>query len=90
MNKQDLLLKVGENHEDLSKKKVAEIVGEVFDAMSGALQGGDKVAWPGFGTFSVTERAARKGRNPRTGDPIDIKASKGVKFKLSSTMKEKL
>ena len=90
MNKQELLVKVAGQHDDLSKKKVAEIVGDVFDAMKGSLQGGEKVAWPGFGTFNVNERAARKGRNPRTGQPIDIAASKTVKFKVSSTLKDSL
>lgn len=53
-------------------------------------KGDDKVAWPGFGSFSTTSRPARTGRNPRTGDPVDIAASKVMKFSASSTLKTAL
>ena len=49
-----------------------------------------KIAWPGFGSFSITKRAARKGRNPQTGAPVKIGASKAMKFTPSSTLKAAL
>lgn len=52
--------------------------------------GGNKVAWPGFGSFSTSSRPARTGRNPRTGDPVQIAASKVMKFSASSTLKTAL
>ncbi|MBD3260209.1 MAG: DNA-binding protein [Candidatus Altiarchaeales archaeon] len=90
MTKQELIVKIADNHDDLSKKKVEQVVGDVFNTISGSLQEGEKISWPKFGTFQVTERAARKGRNPRTGETIDIAASKGVKFKVSSSLKDVL
>ena len=51
---------------------------------------GDKVAWPGFGSFSTTKRPARTGRNPQTGAPVDIAASTAMKFTASSTLKSTL
>lgn len=54
----------------------------------GALQGGDKVPLVGFGTFAVSERAARSGRNPQTGEPVEIPARKAVTFKAGSALKE--
>ncbi len=64
--------------------------GKALDAMMGAvtssLKKGDRVSFPGFGTFSVSSRKARKGRNPRTGQEIMIKAKKVVKFKPSSKL----
>jgi len=90
LTKQEFLTKISEKHADLSKKQVADLVGDVFEMISTSLQAGEKVAWAGFGTFSVTERAARKGRNPQTGEELQIKASKSVKFKVSGTMKDKL
>lgn len=90
MTKQELVAKVSSMHDDLSKKQVEDVIGNVFNTISSGLQEGEKVSWPKFGSFSVTERAARKGRNPRTGESIDIAASKGVKFKVSSSLKDVL
>jgi len=72
-------------------KKVAEqAVAKVFDSIMDAAKAGDKVAIAGFGVFDVRERAARKGRNPQTGEPVDIAASKSVGFKPAKAFKDML
>ncbi|MDQ0058199.1 MULTISPECIES: HU family DNA-binding protein [Paenibacillus] len=87
MNKTDLIAKVAELT-DLSKKDATKAVDAVFDAISDALQSGDKVQLVGFGNFEVRERQARKGRNPQTGDPIEIAASKMPAFKPGKSLKD--
>ncbi|ANY68857.1 HU family DNA-binding protein [Paenibacillus algorifonticola] len=87
MNKTDLINKVAELS-DLSKKDATKAVDAVFDAISDALQGGDKVQLVGFGNFEVRERQARKGRNPQTGLEIDIPASKIPAFKPGKSLKD--
>ncbi len=87
MNKQDLVSTVAEAA-DISKAKAALAVDSVIDAIKSSLQGGDDVRLVGFGTFSVAERAATTGRNPRTGEPIKIPASKQPKFKAGKELKE--
>ncbi len=72
----------------ISKKEAEAALKSVTAAISGALAGGEDVALVGFGTFSVSERAARAGRNPRTGETIQIAASKGVKFKAGKALKD--
>ena len=59
---------------DISKAAAGRAVDAVFDGIAGSLKGGDSVTLVGFGTFSVSDRAARSGRNPRTGETIQIKA----------------
>jgi DNA-binding protein HU-beta len=87
MNKSDLINKVAEVT-DLSKKDAAKAVDAVFDAISEALQSGDKVQLVGFGNFEVRERSARKGRNPQTGEEIDIPASKVPAFKPGKSLRD--
>jgi DNA-binding protein HU-beta len=87
MNKTDLIAKVAEMT-DLSKKDATKAVDAVFDAISEALQNGDKVQLVGFGNFEVRERSARKGRNPQTGEEIDIPASKVPAFKPGKALKD--
>lgn len=87
MNKQDLVSKVAETA-DISKTKAASAVDAVIDAIKGSLKKGDDVRLVGFGTFSVANRAATTGRNPRTGEPIKIPASKQPKFKAGKDLKE--
>jgi DNA-binding protein HU-beta len=65
---------------ELRKTEASKAVDAVFDAIAAALKGGDEVRLVGFGTFSVTSRAASEGRNPRTGEKIKIAASKQAKF----------
>jgi len=75
MNKQDLVANVADAA-DLPKSKAAAAVDAVVNAIKGSLKQGDAVRLVGFGTFSVADRAATTGRNPRTGEPIKIPASK--------------
>lgn len=87
MNKQDLVSNVADSA-DISKAKAAIAVDAVLDAIKVSLQGGDDVRLVGFGTFSISHRAATTGRNPRTGEPLPIPASKQVKFKPGKELKE--
>lgn len=87
MNKQDLVSTVAEAA-DVSKAKAALAVDAVIDAIKSSLSGGDDVRLVGFGTFTVAQRAATTGRNPRTGEPIKIPASKQPKFKAGKELKE--
>lgn len=87
MNKSELIAKVSENAE-LSKKDATQAVDAVFQSISGALQSGDKVQLVGFGNFEVRERSARKGRNPQTGEEINIPASKVPAFKPGKALKD--
>lgn len=87
MNKQDLVSKVADKA-DISKIKAAAAVDAVIDAIKASLKKGDDVRLVGFGTFSVSKRAATTGRNPRTGEPIKIAASKQPKFKAGKELKE--
>jgi len=86
VNKQDLVAKVAEKA-DISKQKAAQAVDAVIDTIKGSLKKGDDVRLVGFGTFSVAQRAATTGRNPRTGEPIKIPASKQPKFKAGKDLK---
>jgi len=87
MNKQDLVAKVA-SAADISKAKAADAVDAVIDSIKSSLKKGDDVRLVGFGTFSVAKRAATTGRNPRTGEPIKIPASKQPKFKAGKDLKE--
>jgi DNA-binding protein HU-beta len=75
---------------ELKKADATKAVDSVFEAISAALKKGDEVRLVGFGTFSVQAREASEGRNPRTGDKIQIAASKQAKFKAGKTLKEAL
>jgi DNA-binding protein HU-beta len=87
MNKSELIEAVAQNA-DLSKAAAARAVDAVVQAITAALKEGDQVTLVGFGTFSVRERAARSGRNPRTGDSIEIRASKVPSFKAGKALKD--
>ncbi len=80
MNKGDLISKVAESA-GISKAQATQALNTTLDAIGGALKDGDKVTLIGFGTFSVSHRAERKGRNPRTGETITIAGKNLVKFK---------
>ncbi len=87
MNKTELITKVAEMTE-LTKKDATKAVDAVFASISDALQDGDKVQIIGFGNFEVRERSARKGRNPQTGEEIEISASKVPAFKPGKALKD--
>ncbi|MDX2379405.1 MAG: HU family DNA-binding protein [Acidimicrobiia bacterium] len=74
----------------VSKAQAETTLDAFFDYVVSQAKAGDKVAWPGFGSFSTTERSAREGRNPQTGDTIQIKASTAMKFSASSALKSSL
>lgn len=87
MNKQDLIAAVVEAT-GLGRSDATGAVEAVFDTVSGALKRGDEVRVVGFGTFSVSKRAASTGRNPRTGEPMPIEASTQPKFRPGKTLKD--
>ncbi len=87
MNKNDLVTAVAEST-GLSKADCTKAVDGVFDAITDSLKAGTEVRLVGFGTFEVRRRAASKGRNPRTGEAIDIPASNQPKFKAGKGLKD--
>ena len=87
MNKNDLVAAVASGA-GLSKADAGKAVDSVFDSIAGALQNGADVRLVGFGTFSVTHRKASTGRNPRTGESIQIPASNQPKFKAGKGLKD--
>ena len=86
MNKTELINAVAETS-GLSKKDATKAVDAVFESITEALKNGDKVQLIGFGNFEVRERAARKGRNPQTGEEMEIPASKVPAFKPGKALK---
>jgi DNA-binding protein HU-beta len=89
MNKQDLVNLVSEKT-GISKEAAGKAQKAVIEAISSALEKGDSVSLIGFGSFKVIERAAREGRNPSTGEKMQIPASKGVKFTPGKVLKERV
>lgn len=87
MNKSELIDAVAESA-DLSKADATKAVDAFASTVTDALNQGDQVTLVGFGTFTVRERAARTGRNPRTGETIDIPASKVPGFKAGKALKD--
>ena len=87
MNKSELVANVAEKS-GLTKKDAEKAVAAIFASIQGALVEGDKVQLIGFGTFEVKDRAARKGRNPQTGEELEIKASKNPVFKAGKALKD--
>lgn len=73
---------------DLSKKDAGDAIDAVIETITKHLKKGERVQLPGFGSFSISERAARTGRNPATGATIHIPASKSVRFKMGKDLKE--
>ena len=87
MKKAELVEAVAEKA-GLTKADATRAIEALFDTVKTAMVKGERVAIPGFGTFSVGERAAREGRNPRTGETVKIAARKAVSFKAGSALKE--
>jgi DNA-binding protein HU-beta len=87
MNKTDLVKAVSTQAE-LTQKDAARAVDAIFETISNTLAKEEKIQLIGFGTFEVRERSARKGRNPQTGEEIEIAASKGPAFKPGKELKE--
>ena len=89
MNKVELVEAMAKKA-DISKKDAEAALKAFISSVEGALKKGDKVQLVGFGTFEVSKRAARKGRNPQTGEEMKIKASKTPKFKAGKAFKDAL
>ncbi len=89
MNKAELIAAVAENA-DMAKKDAEKAVKAFVDVITEELKKGEKVQVVGFGTFEVSERAERKGRNPHTGETMEIAASKAPKFKAGKALKDAL
>jgi len=88
MNKAELIDAIAARVDGVSKAKVGEVLDETLGVIRGALVKGGQVALVGFGTFSTGKRAARTGRNPRTGATIKIAAAKTVKFSAGKGLKD--
>lgn len=89
MNKAELVAKIADDA-GVSKTQANAALDSLIEAVTKTLKGGGKVTLVGFGTFSVTKRAARIGRNPQTGATIKIKAKKVAKFKAGKELASKL
>ena len=89
MNKAELISKISEDA-GITKTQANESLNSFIEAVTKTLKGGGKVTLVGFGTFSVSKRAARNGRNPQTGAVIKIKAKKVAKFKAGKELSAKL
>lgn len=89
VTKKDLAKALSES-EEITLKKAQEIVNALLDAISKDLEAGNEVDLAGFGKFEVKERAARTGMNPRTKEPVEIPASKQVKFTAKKALKDLL
>lgn len=92
MTKAELVEKVATvlKHRDISKAAINEISDAVFETLSKGIKKDKRFTYPGFGTFTIRSRKARKGRNPQTGESINIPASKTVGFRPSPEFKESL
>ena len=89
MNKSDLIAAAAERS-GTTKKDAEQVLSAAFDLIAAQLQKGEKVQISGFGTFEVKDREARVGRNPHTGESVQIPASKVPAFKASKTLKDKI
>ena len=87
MNKSELAAAVAEKI-DIQKKDSEKLVSAVFEAMTEALKNGEQIRLVGFGSFQVKERAAHTGRNPSSGEAIEIPASRTVQFKTGKLLKD--
>ena len=88
--KADIVDYIADNVEGISKRQATEAFESAIEAIVMHLEKGDRVQVPGFGSFSISERAARTGRNPKTGESIKISASKNIRFKAGKDLKDSL
>ena len=87
MNKSELIDAIAK-HADISKAAAGRALDAAVNAITGSLKKGDIVTLVGFGSFYISKRTARQGRNPRTGDPIRIRAAKVPKFRAGKALKD--
>ena len=90
MTKSELIARLAEQNPSLYHRDLEQLVNTVFETITKALEDGDRVELRGFGAFSVRERKARIGRNPRTGEPVDVEAKRMPFFKMGKGMRERL
>lgn len=90
MIRSELVQKLCEDHPDLTMKEIERVIAAFFDSITQQLQQGGRVELRGFGAFSTRERDARKGRNPRTGDTVEVAAKRVPYFKPGKEMRERL
>ena len=90
MIRSELVQKLCDDHPDLTAKEIERVVSAFFDSIISQLQQGGRVELRGFGAFSTRERDARKGRNPRTGDTVEVSAKRVPYFKPGKEMRERL
>ncbi len=88
MTKSELIQRLAERNPHLYLRDIEKIVETIFDEISGALVGGDRVELRGFGAFSVKHRDARTGRNPRTGETVQVEAKRLPFFKAGKALRE--
>ena len=90
MTKSELIARLAEQNPSLYHRDLEQLVNTVFETITKALEDGDRVELRGFGAFSIRERKARIGRNPRTGEPVDVEAKRMPFFKMGKGMRERL
>ena len=90
MTKRELIEKLADQIKDLSLKDAEIIVNTVFDTMTEALAAGDRIEIRGFGSFQVKDRRSREGRNPRTGDKVEVDSKRVPFFKVGKELKERV
>ena len=89
ISKADIVDKVADSAE-VSKADAERVLDSFFDAASSAMRAGDEVSWPKFGKFSQSQRKARIGRNPATGEPVNIAAARAPKFTAAAALKSEV
>ncbi|MBM2577570.1 integration host factor subunit beta [Jannaschia sp. Os4] len=90
MIRSELIQKIADDNPHLTQRDVEKIVNTIFEEITEALIGGDRVELRGFGAFSVKEREARMGRNPRTGEPVEVEAKHVPFFKAGKLLRDRL
>jgi len=90
MIKSELIQRIAQENPHLYQRDVERIINTIFNEIGSALARGDRVELRGFGAFSVKERPARTGRNPRTGDPVNVDAKRVPFFKTGKELREQL
>ena len=90
MTKSELIARLAEQNPSLYHRDLEQLVNTVFETITTALEDGDRVELRGFGAFSVRERKARIGRNPRTGEPVNVESKRMPFFKMGKGMRERL
>jgi len=90
MTKSELVELVAEAHDQITRREAEVVINEVFDAISGALSSGGRVELRGFGSFTVKKREPRLGRNPKTGEPVEVPAKIVPHFKPGKELRERV